>query len=97
MQRRTNRIIRSLILKIVNSNPQPIREIAKKSGIDWYSTERHLTYLKGRGIVKEVFTHRLLRLFQLTELGIQVVSELQNSKKEINGRIEIQKIIKRYI
>jgi predicted transcriptional regulator len=68
----------------------PIREIAIKSKIDWYSTERHLNYLKGRELVNEVFRHKLLRLFQLTNLGKDVVSGLKNKKNA-----EIQKIIKR--
>jgi predicted transcriptional regulator len=90
MVRRTNKELRIRILCSFSNQPRPIREIAHKSKVDWYATERHLNYLKGRELVTEVFRHKLLRLFQLTNLGKDVVSGLKNKKNA-----EIQKIIKR--
>jgi len=82
MVRRTNRELRTLILNSFQNQSLPIREIAKRAGIDWYSTERHLTYLKGRDMVKEVFTHKLLRLFEITELGNSIVEELKKKRQD---------------
>lgn len=92
MVRRTNKELRTRILTSFNNQPMPIREIAKKSKIDWYATERHLNYLKGRELVTEVFRHKLLRLFQLTELGKEVIVGLKNKKR---GSQDVEKIIKR--
>ena len=91
MFRRSNRKLRILILTSFQNQTLPIREISNRAGIDWYSTERHLTYLKGRDIVKEVFRHRLLRLFELTELGEDIVKAIKQHSKDK----AIQKIIKR--
>lgn len=100
MVRRTNKELRTRILASFTDKPMPIREIAKKAKVDWYSTERHLTYLKGRDMVKEVFSHRLLRLFHITELGKQVVEELNkkhSTKKIPYDKKTILRLIKRSI
>ena len=63
MQRRTNAKIREKILRVCKG-ARSIYEIAAASGINWRTTELHLNYLKGRGLVAEVFTHKHLRIFE---------------------------------
>ncbi len=63
MRRRTNGQIRKSILARFKGS-MSIYEIALAAGINWRTTELHLNYLKGRGLVAEVFTHRHLRIFE---------------------------------
>lgn len=84
--RRTHAEIRWLILSHLSDEPLAIREIALASGTDWYTTERHLNYMKGRGLVEEVFRHKLLRLFRITTLGKELLFVIQN-KKESKNRV----------
>jgi predicted transcriptional regulator len=83
-KRRTLKEIRKRILGSVHTGSQSIREISRTAGVDWYTVERQLTYLKGLGLVREVFRHKLLRLFTLTELGEEAAGHLgaQRSGKD---------------
>ena len=72
-----------LILKSFGNNVLSIREISTKTGIDWYTVERQLTVMKGRELVEEVFTHRMLRLFRITELGKKVMKKLSKTNRSI--------------
>jgi predicted transcriptional regulator len=69
MSRRKNKEIRDLILKSFKAMPKSIHELAISANINWRTTELHLNYLKGRELVKEVFTHRKLRIFEITKQG----------------------------
>lgn len=99
MVRRTHKEIRIRILSSLSDEPLPIRVIAQKSKVDWYSTERHLNYLKGREVVTEVFRHKLLRLFTLTPFGQQIAMELKKrpSIKNQSDKQQLVKIINRII
>ena len=68
MHRRTNKDIRTSILSSLSS-AKSINEIASAAAINWHTTELHLNYLKGRELVKEIFHHHKLRIFELTEKG----------------------------
>ncbi len=63
MKRRTHQRIRKAILNKFKSR-MSIYEIAHAAGVNWRTTELHLNYLKGRGLVAEVFTHKHLRIFE---------------------------------
>ena len=63
MERRTNHELRNRILARIKG-AMSIYEIAQAACINWRTTELHLNYLKGRGLVAEVFTHKHLRIFE---------------------------------
>ena len=94
MVRRTNRELRLSILELLkklNQHTVSIRQISEKTGIDWYTVERHLNYLKGRDLVREVFRHRMLRLFQISDLGKDVMQSMEQKRKSKKITLEREK------
>mgnify|MGYP000122183667 CR=1 FL=1 len=72
--RRTHLEIRRAILDSMDAGKiretgAPIRWIAQSADTNWFTAERHLNFLKGRGLVEETFSFRTLRLFRLTGAG----------------------------
>ncbi|MBI2574693.1 hypothetical protein HYV82_02295 [Candidatus Woesearchaeota archaeon] len=67
--KRTFHIIRTAILNSLSGSQQTINQIAVKTGINWRTVELHLTYLAGRGLVREIFSSQYVRIFALTEHG----------------------------
>ncbi len=67
--------LQSLILKSLKNRPLTINEISEKSGINWNSTSHQLILLKGHEYVKEIFRHKRLRLFEITNTGKKVISK----------------------
>ena len=62
-----------LILKSLKNNPLTINEISERSGVNWNSTSHQLILLKGHEYVKEIFRHKRLRLFEITDEGERVL------------------------
>jgi predicted transcriptional regulator len=77
MPRRRQAVIRKELILAFSDQALSIRQVSEKAGVDWYTAERQLAQLKGRDLVEEVFSHRLLRLFRLTQLGKETASALQ--------------------
>ena len=71
LDRRTHKTIRLLILKSLKNKRKSIHEISIAAGVNWRTTELHLTFLKGKEFVAEVFKHHQLRIFELTPLGVK--------------------------
>lgn len=67
--KRRFRELQALILKSLKNRPLTLNEIASESGINWNSTARQIILLKGKDCVKEIFSHRRLRIFEITEKG----------------------------
>ncbi|MBD3163852.1 hypothetical protein GF323_01520 [Candidatus Woesearchaeota archaeon] len=67
--------LQKLILKSLRKGPLTINEISSKSGINWNSTNHQLVLLKGNDYAKEIFRHKRLRLFRITERGKKVISK----------------------
>jgi predicted transcriptional regulator len=61
--------LQKLILKSLKNKPHTINEISSLSGINWNSTSNQLVLLKGNEYVKEIFSHKRLRIFEITEKG----------------------------
>lgn len=71
LERRTHKKIRFLILYSLKYEKKSIHEISIKAGVNWRTTELHLTFLKGKEYVSEVFRHHQLRIFEITKLGLK--------------------------
>ena len=67
-KRRFNEL-QKLILRSLKKKPLTINEISGKAGINWNSTSHQLILLKGNEYVREIFSHRRLRVFEITEKG----------------------------
>lgn len=72
--------IRKLILLNLAGGKLTINQLANKTGINWKTVEKHLTYLIGKKYVDEIFSSEYVRIFELTELGKNVASEIQKDK-----------------
>jgi len=69
--------IRDLILNTIGSDKKTINQIAANSKINWKTVDRHIIYLIGKGMVKEVFSSPYVKIVELTEKGkeyLEVVS-----------------------
>ena len=61
--------IRNSILLSLTDGQKTINQISSETGINWRTVERHLTYLIGKGWVKEVFSSAYVRIYELTSFG----------------------------
>lgn len=66
--------IRYLILSSLINGQKTINHISNKADISWKTVEHHLTWLSGRGLVKEVFSSAYVRIFEITDIGNQIIS-----------------------
>ena len=74
-RKRTFQEIRLRLLKGLISGQRPINELARVSGVNWKTTELHMTYLSGRGLVHEAFNSPYVRIFEITELGKELTEK----------------------
>ncbi|MBI1935407.1 ArsR family transcriptional regulator [Candidatus Woesearchaeota archaeon] len=61
--------IRNSILECLASGQKTINQISGETQINWKTVERHLTYLVGKGWVREAFSSAYVRIFELTAFG----------------------------
>ena len=71
--KRTYEDIRESIIKAINGKQKTINEISRISKVNWKTVQRHLTYLKGSGLIIEVFSSRYVRIFEITEKGKETI------------------------
>ena len=71
--------IRNILLVALSKGKQTINNLSKEAGVNWKTTENHLTYLIGKGLVSEVFSSPYARIFELTEKGKELVEKLYPS------------------
>lgn len=84
--KRTFSELRNRILLALADGQKTTNQISIKSGINWRTVESHLTYLLGKGLVREVLKSEYVRIFRLTDDGELYVKELFSQKiKVING------------
>lgn len=86
--KRTFHIIRLAILNALSGSQQTINQIAVKAGINWRTVELHLTYLSGKGYVREIFSSQYVRIFVLTDKGREA---LKKEKEKLMERIIVNK------
>ena len=82
--------IRNSILLSLASGQKTINQISCEAQINWKTVERHLTYLMGKGWVREAFSSAYVRIFELTAFGKDYLRK--NVSKSV--RISDYKIIK---
>ena len=61
--------IRNSILLSLATGQKTINQISSETQINWKTVERHLTYLIGKGWVREAFSSAYVRIFELTAFG----------------------------
>lgn len=61
--------IRNQILLSLASGQKTLNQISIETQINWKTVERHLTYLIGKGWVREAFSSAYVRIFELTAFG----------------------------
>ncbi|MBI2541697.1 ArsR family transcriptional regulator [Candidatus Woesearchaeota archaeon] len=82
--------IRNPILISLASGQKTINQISSETRINWKTVERHLTYLIGKGWVREAFSSAYVRIFELSAFGKDYL------RKNVMKRIHIsdKKIIR---
>jgi len=71
--------IREILLLTLSKGKQTINTLAKEAGVNWKTTENHLTYLIGKGLAAEIFSSPYARIFELTEKGRDSVEKIKPS------------------
>ena len=70
MKKRRFRELRDSILNLIKNKKEfTLNQIARSAKINWKTVDNHITYLIGRGFVKEVFSSPYVRIVQITERG----------------------------
>jgi DNA-binding MarR family transcriptional regulator len=67
--KRTFSHLRKIILKSLNREQKTVNQIATLTKMNWKSVDNHLTYLIGKGFVREVFSSPYVKIVELTEKG----------------------------
>jgi len=68
-KKRTFDQIRNEIIKCLSKNQMTTNQISTYTNINWKTVEKHLTFLIGKGLVREVFKSEYVRIFDLTPDG----------------------------
>ncbi|PIN86832.1 hypothetical protein COV19_02400 [Candidatus Woesearchaeota archaeon CG10_big_fil_rev_8_21_14_0_10_44_13] len=71
--------LRNLILENVVSGQKTLNQIASETGINWKTVDNHMTFLIGKGLAKEVFSSRYVRIVEATEKGIEQAGRIQKT------------------
>lgn len=86
--------LREIILRALAHDQKTINQLSSETGINWRTISNHLVYLVGRGLAKEVFSSRFVRIFEITEKGLMQIgikaSDKLNSQFEQSGEVKIK-------
>ncbi len=75
--KRTFAEIRDIMFVTLGEGRKTINQISNESGINWRTVEKHLTYFIGKKYAREVFSSEYVRIFELTELGLEYLDEIK--------------------
>ncbi|MFO8016316.1 MAG: winged helix-turn-helix domain-containing protein [Candidatus Woesearchaeota archaeon] len=67
--KRRFRDIRNIILDNLSTGQKTINQIASETDINWKTVDNHITYLIGKGLAREVFSSKYVRIIEITERG----------------------------
>lgn len=84
--KRTFHVLRLAILNALSIGRQTINQIAVKAGINWRTVELHLTYLSGKGYVREIYSSQYVRIFIITDKGAEA---LKTGVEKLRANIEV--------
>ena len=76
--------IRNSILLCLAEGQKTINQISSETQINWKTVERHLTYLLGKGWVREAFSSAYVRIFELTAFGKDYLRKNVSKKLHIS-------------
>lgn len=66
--------IRRALLFSLTSGQKNINELAEAAGVNWRTTRNHLIYLIGMGYVREVINTPQVRIFEITQFGMEALA-----------------------
>jgi len=70
--------LRDSILSSLSTGQLTVNQISEKAGINWKTVDNHLIYLVGKGFVEVVFSSPYVKIFEISEVGIEYLE-----KKEV--------------
>lgn len=76
-QKRTFEELRKIIVLALTHGRMTINQVSLKTGVNWKTVEKHLTFLIGKGYVEEVFSSEYVRIFELTQKGRTLVEKIR--------------------
>ena len=85
--------LRKDILKCLSKGQNTVNHISNETNINWKTVDNHLTYLRGRGLINEVFSSEYVRIYELSEDGKEYVLREFPQKKLFNNKIISNKMI----
>lgn len=85
-KRRFNELRKSILKLLQNKKQFTLNQIARSAGINWKTVDNHITYLIGRGFVREVFHSPYVRIVEITERGLEELKNENNkNQKKVNS------------
>ena len=76
-QKRTFEELRKIIVLALTHGRMTINQVSLKTGVNWKTVEKHLTFFIGKGYVEEVFSSEYVRIFELTQKGHTLVEKVR--------------------
>ena len=73
--KRSFKQIRKALLTGLSSGHKNINELSQVAEVNWRTTSHHLIYLIGMGFAKEVFSSSQVRIYEITERGMEVLAK----------------------
>ena len=73
--KRTFNKIRRALLTGLSGGYKSINELSSIAKVNWRTTSKHLVFLVGMKYVKEIFTSPKVRIFEITERGMEVLAK----------------------
>ena len=73
-QKRRYSELRGILLNSLKNGEKSLNELSRISGINWKTCDNHLIWLIGMEWVEEVFSSRYVRIFKITEKGVEELS-----------------------
>jgi predicted transcriptional regulator len=61
----------------LSAGRKTVNQIATDSGINWRTVDNHIVYLIGKGLVRTVFSSPYVKIFEITEEGMEYVRHLE--------------------
>jgi len=73
--KRSFKKIRKELLTGLSSGHKNINELSQVAEVNWRTTSQHLIYLIGMSYAKEVFRSSQVRIYEITERGMEVLAK----------------------
>ena len=67
--------IRKSLLRGLSKGQKNLNELSIISKVNWRTTRNHMIYLVGMGYAREIFTSAQVRIFEITEKGLEALAK----------------------